>query len=112
MDHRRYLTTVAKVLIADVPPDPAIFTPLALRDVSHAANAEPLDREAQVLVVESRHRSRAESILVTMDVVPHQVPAGEWLRQGGQQGSSFRWRSRPWHGRFSAGIQRECVIGR
>jgi hypothetical protein len=33
MDSRRYLTTVAKALIADTPPDPATLTPLALRDV-------------------------------------------------------------------------------
>jgi transposase len=33
MDPRRYLTTVAKALIADTPPDPATLTPLALRDV-------------------------------------------------------------------------------
>lgn len=36
MDPRRYLTTVAKALIADAPPDPATLTPLALRDVIKA----------------------------------------------------------------------------
>ena len=32
MDPRLYLATVAKALIADVSPDPATLTPLALRD--------------------------------------------------------------------------------
>ena len=58
---------------------------------SDTTNAETLAREVRALVAESQRRPGAESLLITMDVIPPRVSGGirwmaaaEWLLHGGQ----------------------------
>ena len=57
---------------------------------SDTSNAETLEREVRALIAESQRRPGAEALLITMDALPPQVPAGvrwmaasEWLLQAG-----------------------------
>lgn len=65
-------------------------TETLIQVASDTTNADTLEREVRALVAESRRRPGADTVLITMDVMPPQVPtgirwmaAGEWLLHGG-----------------------------
>jgi hypothetical protein len=64
---------------------------MMIQVASDTTDDETLEREVRALVDESQQRPSAESMLITMDVLPPQVPngirwvaAGEWLLHTGQ----------------------------